>query len=143
MNKTLLPVLCAATVVYAADVDPMAEACQRLKAVLEQEVEALASIKEPGDAAGAVEAVRASLLAQEDLFAVSEKELWVYIDNTEGVKQPLVDLLEELALQFARLEDSAYFGNEELRALLSVQIEADPAVEHAKREKVHAIDHDE
>lgn len=143
MHKTLLPILFAATAVYAADADPMADACKRLKAALEQEVAALESIKEPGDAAGAVEAVRASLLAQEDLFAVSEKELWLYIDNTEGVKQPLVDLLERLALQFARLEDSSYFGNEELRALLGVQIESDPAVEHAKREKLHTIDHDE
>lgn len=143
MRKTLLPILFATTAIYASEADPMADACRRLSAALEQELAALQEMTAPDNASASLDALRKSLLEMEDLFSAGEKALWIYIDNTEGVKQPLVDLLEEIAVQFARVQAAGYFGNEELRALLAPQIELDESAKHAKREKVHSIDHDE
>ncbi len=143
MHRTLFPLLVASTVVYAADVDPMASAYEALYSALEQETLALESIQTATDAAGAVDQLRAALQAQQALLSTDESALWQYIDNTEGRKQALVDLLERLALQFCRLEMQQYYGSDELKTLLSPQIEFDPDVEHAKRAKLHAVDHDE
>lgn len=146
MYKTLVPLLCATTALYAAEADPMAEVCARLVTALEHEVEALASIQAAEDVPGALEKLRASLLAQEDLFAVDERLLWLYIDNTAGAKQPIVDVLEELALQFGRMVKSDFFSSEELRQVLAPQVQTTPALDHkrrAKREKLQEIDPDE
>lgn len=124
----------------------MIEVCERLVAALEQEVEALESIEEPGDVPAALEQLRAGLQAQEDLFAVDTKLLWQYIDNTPGAKQPIVDVLELLAVQFVRMESKNFFGSAELRQILTPQIfgssDAKPG-RKTKREKLHEIDHDE
>lgn len=143
MLKHLATLLVASTALYAAEADPMAETCDRLLAALEKEVEALESIGSAADAQAAVAPVRASLLEQEDLFAVDAKELWTYIDNTAGVKQPLVDMLIRLAIQFNRASAANFYDNAELRSLLSPQVVADEAVQKARRAKLHAIDHDE
>ena len=121
----------------------MASAYESLLSALTREAVALEKIEEPADAAGVVEEVRAALLTQKGLLSVDAAELWQYIDNTDGKKQPLIDVLERLALQFGRLEETDYFGNPELKALLSAQIEENPEAAKAKREKVHAVDHDE
>lgn len=145
MYKTLVPFLFAASAIYAAEQDPMVAVCERLVEALEQEVEALESIKEPSDAAACVDKLRSSLQALEDLFAEDEKLLWQYIDNTSGAKQPIIDVLEQLALQFARVEQARYFGNEELRRLLAPQIDgpgSGASEKRSKREKLHEIDHD-
>ena len=108
-----------------------------------QETLALESIQTATDAAGAVDQLRAALQAQQALLSTDESALWQYIDNTEGRKQALVDLLERLALQLCRMETQQYYGSDELKTLLSPQIEFDPDEEHAKRAKLHAVDHDE
>lgn len=138
MHRTLLPILFAVPAVYAADSDPMAGIYERLYAALEQEVEALENIEQAADVASALEQLRASLAAQSELLSVDQNELWLYIDNTKDRKQALVDLLVRLALEFLRVEKAAYFDSDELKALLAPQIEVDPTVEHAKREKVDA-----
>ncbi len=121
----------------------MACVYESLLRALNQETEALEKIGEPADAAGVIEEVRAALAAQKELLAVDAKELWQYIDNTEGKKQPLVDVLGRLALQFGRMEKTNYFQNADLKALLSAQIEENEEAAKAKREKIHAVDHDE
>lgn len=121
----------------------MAKAYESLLNSLTQETEALEKIEEAGDVAGVVGDVRAALAAQKALLVVDAKELWLYIDNTEGKKQPLIDVLERLAIQFGRLEKTNYFDSADLRALLSAQIEENPEAARAKREKIHAVDHDE
>lgn len=143
MLKHLATLLVAGTALYAAEADPMAEATDRLLQALEQEVEALENIGTAADAPAAVEAVRASLQTQKKLFEVDVKELWLYIDNTEGVKQPLVDVMVRLAVQFKRLSENNYFDNAALRELLAPQIVPDEASGKAKLEKMRTIDHDE
>lgn len=143
MLKHLATLLVAGSALYAAEVNPMAEATDRLLRALEQEVAALEEISSPADAPAAVEAVRASLQVQKELFGVDARELWLYIDNVDGVKQPLVDVMVRLAVQFKRLGENQFFGNADLRELLAPQVVPDAASEKAKLEKLHSIDHDE
>lgn len=146
MYKTLASLFIASSVLYAAEAEPMAAVCDRLVAALEQEAEALESITEAGDISAPLAKVRESLAAQQELFAVDAGLLWQYIDNTEGVKQPIIDVLQRLALQFDRVEKAKFFGSAELRELLGPQVLATPATERAnraKREKLREIDHDE
>ncbi len=143
MHRTLLPILFAATSAYAAEADPMVSVYEQMYAALEQKVEALEKIEQPSDAAAAVEPVRSALAALKELLTVDQQELWLFIDNTRDKKQALIDLLDRLALQYSKLETSGYYGNAELKEMLAPQIEVDTEAEHAKREKVHAVDHDE
>lgn len=143
MFKTLVPVFLATTALYAAETDPMAEVCDRLAAALEQETAALTRMQTAEDVPAALEELRSSLAALKSLMEVDQKELWLYIDNTPGAKQPLVDELERLALQFARLKNAGFFSNGELKALLAPQVLDSPEAQRAKREKLREIDHDE
>ena len=146
MYKTLASLFIASSVLYASEAEPMAAVCDRLVAALEQEAEALEALTEGGDVSAPLAKVRESLAAQQELLAVDAGLLWQYIDNTEGVKQPIIDVLQRLALQFDRVEKARFFGSAELRKLLGPQVLATPATERANRaklEKLREIDHDE
>ncbi len=143
MFKMLVPILMAGTALYAAETEPMAAVCDQLLAALEQETASLTKMQAADDVPAALEELRDSLQKLEALMAVDAKELWTYIDNTTGAKQPLVDELERLALQFARVQKAAFFNNEELKSLLAPQVLEQPKTHRSKREKLHEIDHDE
>ncbi len=143
MFKMLVPILMAGTALYAAEAEPMAAVCDQLLAALEQETASLTKMQAADDVPAALEELRASLQKLEALKAVDANALWTYIDNTTGVKQPLVDELERLALQFARVQMAAFFNNEELKSLLAPQVLEQPAGHRSKRAKLHEIDHDE
>lgn len=144
MNRYLLPSLFAATALYAQASEPMADACDRLLSALEIEVEALEQIQQPQDVAEALGELHDAVKTLEALTAsVDSAELWLYIENTEGVKQPLVDILSQLALQMARMENAAYFNHAELKELLAPQTEETPEMQNAKLEKIRAVDHDD
>ena len=144
MNRYLLPSLFAVSALYAQASEPMADASERLLSALEKEVEALEQIQKPEDAAEVLGELRDALKALEAMAAsVDDAELWLYIENTEGVKQPLVDILSQLALQMARIEEAAYFNHSGLQELLAPQTEETPEVQNAKLEKIRAVDHDD
>lgn len=143
MFKMLVPILMAGTALYAAETEPMAAVCDQLLAALEQETASLTKMQAADDVPAALEELRDSLQKLEALMAVDAKELWTYIDNTTGAKQPLVDELERLALQFARVQKAEFFNNAELKSLLAPQVLEQPKTHRSKREKLHEIDHDE
>lgn len=143
MYKMLVPILVVGTAIYAAEADPMAEVCDQLLAALEQETASLQKIGSADDVPAVLDELRASLQKLNALMAVDAKALWTYIDNTTGAKQPLVDELERLALQFARVQEAQFFNNKELKSLLAPQVLAQPKTHRSKREKLHEIDHDE
>jgi hypothetical protein len=137
-----------------AELDALAENCgapevlEDLNAEFEDSLMLLSEIdpREPGwedELSDALEDLRASLTALEALFEMDEKELWMYNDNTEGAKQPIVDELERLAVQFIRVSREKFFGNAELRNLLAPQVLNTPQKPRAKRGKLREIDHDE
>ena len=146
MFKPFAALFLAASAVYAS-AEPVVEAYETLLASLEQEVVALEKVQQAADAPGAVASVQAALNTQRQLRDTlrgdGEKELWVYIDNTADAKQPLVDVMVRLALQFKRMAENNFFDNAELRELLSPQIVPDAMSEKAKLEKMRAIDHDD
>ncbi len=130
MQNTLVPLaafVASAAVVQAAE---PAEICAKLCAALQQEVELLEGVKDEATAKDAVSPLRKSMEAQTELFSADDQELWEYIDNTDGVKQPLVELLQRLSCQFTRMEEVNFFNCDELRALLYDQILTD--MEEAK-----------
>jgi hypothetical protein len=144
MNRYLLPSLFAVSALYAQASEPMADASARLLSALEKEVEALEQIQKPEDAAAVLGELRDALKELEAMAAsVDDAELWQYIENTEGVKQPLVDILSQLALQMARIEEAAYFNHSGLQELLAPQTEETPEVQNAKLEKIRAVDYDD
>ncbi len=125
--KQLCPLLSlAALVVAPAAVASPEAACQQLRAALERELAILRSVQDSSSAAAALPQLQAVLreLAEMDRSYEAEKALWEYIDNTTGVKLPLVELLQSLAIEFTRLEDAAFFGHEGLRAQLAPQLQA-------------------
>ena len=146
MFKPFAALFLAASAVYAS-ADPVVDAYEALLASFEQEVVALEKIQQAADAVAAVASVQAALDTQKQLRVTlgseGEKELWVYIDNTAGAKQPLVDVMVRLAVQFKRVEENQFFDNAALRELLTPQIVPDATSEKAKLEKMRAIDHDD
>lgn len=132
MQKVLLSsvaCICAAVAVQAAT---PAETCAALREALKQEVELLQSVTDTESAKAVLSDLRKSLKAQKELFCADDKEVWEYMDNTMGAKQPLVELLQRLAGQFTRLEEAKFFNCAELKELLYDQIITD--MEEAKAE---------
>lgn len=111
---------CIAPAAHAAD--SPAEVCTKLNAALTQEVELLEKLRSADDVKGILSDLRRSQKKQSDLFGSDDAALWDYISNTDGVKQPLIELLQRLAAQLSRLEDCNYYDNAELKELLYTQI---------------------
>ena len=144
MTRYLLPSLFAATAMYVQAAEPMADAWERLLNALEKEVEALEQMQSPQDVDNALLELRDAVQTLATLAAtVDEKELWQYIDNTADKKQPLVDVLSQLALEFSRIEMAGYFNNGELKTLLAPQIEETSDIKNAKLEKIRVADDDD
>ncbi len=123
--RTILPLIALTAVVTAATAEASPEAaCSRLREVLEQQLAALEPIADAASAEAAVPKLEAVLqaFAAMDASPAAQKELWEYIDNTEGVKQPLIELLQCIAMEFTRLEKAAFFGHAGLRDLLAPQL---------------------
>lgn len=121
MQKMLMSVLVGGSAVlsvYAAEESELAAVCDRLEKALEQQVDALSSIKDAASAAAALPAIERSLADQKALFGIDERELWNYIDHTEMVKVSLMRILQRLGAQADRLKKADFFGNKQLESLL-------------------------
>lgn len=113
-------VACIAPAALAADSPE--ETCAKLREALTTEVELLENLRSAEDVKGMLSDLRRSQKKQNDLFGSDDAALWDYISNTDGVKQPLVELLQRLAAQLSRLEDCNYYDNAELKELLYTQV---------------------
>lgn len=112
----------AACVAPAAMAASPEETCAKLREALQTQVELMESVRSPEDAAKAISALRKSQKRQNELFDSDDAALWEYISNTDGAKQPLVELLQRMAAQLSRLEDANYYDNAELKELLYTQV---------------------
>ena len=137
MQRILYSLIFTAPIVCAADLAPLAEAGQRLQAALEKEVLALEGVNTAADVGAALVDIRASLQEQKSLFSVDEKDLWLYIENTASLKDALIELLERLSVQYARMYRSNYYDSGELREIFASQIEP-PAEDKAGAEETPA-----
>lgn len=111
---------CVAPAAYAAESPE--ETCAKLRAALQTQVELMEGVRSPEDAAKVISDLRKSQKKQEELFGAEDAALWEYISNTDGAKQPLVELLQRMAAQLSRLEDVNYYDNAELKELLYTQV---------------------
>ncbi len=124
-----LPLL-AAVLCVPAQASPE-ESCGRLRAGLEREVQLMAAMTDATSVAEKLPQLQAVLaeLAAMDRSPEAQKELWLYIDNTEGVKLPLIELVQQLCVQLQRLQKQAFYGHEGLRAALAPQLPPDQSSE--------------
>ncbi len=100
------------------------EVCRQLGDALAREVAALESMVDAASTAEALpklEAVLAELDAM-DRSPEAENALWIYIDNTPGVKPPLIERVQCLCIQLQRLQRQYFYGNARLRELLTPQL---------------------
>lgn len=125
MLNPVLPIAAVAGVAAVVQAAEPAETCNALCEALKQEVELLKSVKDTESAKDVMRPLRRSMEKQAELFSADDKELWEYMDNTEGAKLPLVELLERLAGQFTRLEEVNFYDCAELKELLYDQILTD------------------
>lgn len=133
MQNIYLPTVALVCAAAAAQAATPAETCAALCEALEQEVTLLQRVTDAASAKEVLSDLRKSMNAQQELFSADDKELWEYIDNTYGVKQPLVELLQRLAGQFTRLEEVKFYDCAELKEQLYDQILTD--MENAKAEE--------
>lgn len=101
------------------------DAYARLAAGLKEEVQVLAGITDATSAAAAVPTLSSVLQKLAALNEqVNEKELWLYIDNTPDLKQPLVEEVEKLFVQLQRLEEAHCYACKPLQSLLAPILKA-------------------
>ncbi len=99
-------------------------ACRQLGDALGRQLRLLQSVKDAPSAAATLpelETVLAELAAM-DRSPEAQKELWLYIENTPGVKQPLIELVQLLCVELVRLQKQDFYGHEGLRAALAPQL---------------------
>lgn len=118
--STAVLAACVAPAALAADSPE--ETCAKLRGALQTQVELMEGVRSPEDAAKAVSPLRKCQKKQNELFSADDAALWEYISNTDGAKQPLVELLQRMAAQLSRLEDANYYDNAELKELLYTQV---------------------
>lgn len=118
--STAALVACAVPSAVAADAPEVT--CAKLREALQAQVELMEGVRSAEDAAKAISPLRKSQEKQNELFGADDEALWEYISNTDGVKQPLVELLQRMAVQLSRLEDCNYYDNAELKELLYTQV---------------------
>lgn len=118
--STAALVACAVPAAAAADAPEVT--CAKLREALQAQVELMEGVRSAEDAAKAISPLRKSQEKQNELFGADDEALWEYISNTDGVKQPLVELLQRMAVQLSRLEECNYYDNAELKELLYTQV---------------------
>lgn len=118
--STAALVACAVPSAVAADAPEVT--CAKLREALQTQVELMEGVRSAEDAAKAISPLRKSQEKQNELFGADDEALWEYISNTDGVKQPLVELLQRMAVQLSRLEECNYYDNAELKELLYTQV---------------------
>ena len=118
----------AALVAHADDQNASVEAAyERLHQGLKQELEILSAISDTATAQAAVEPLQNTLaLLAERVEDVSDKDLWYYIENTSGLKLPLVEFVQLLSVEFTRLEKAKFFGCDDLRETMLPQLRPNP-----------------
>lgn len=118
--STAALVACAVPSAVAADAPEVT--CAKLREALQAQVELMEGVRSAEDASKAISPLRKSQEKQNELFGADDEALWEYISNTDGAKQPLVELLQRMAVQLSRLEDCNYYDNAELKELLYTQV---------------------
>ncbi len=99
--------------------------CEALLAGLQAQVKLLAGVNDAAGAAAAVAPLQQNLAELAALNGrVSADTLWLYIDNSQEMKQALIEELQRLSVQFSRLRKAEFYGCSELQSVLAPQLTA-------------------
>ncbi len=126
----ILPTLFAGSMctAYVAQAEGEKEACARLETKLREQLQVLRSMTDPASAQAGIPALDKVLKSLRELNTqTDEAALWRYIDNTPGVKQPLITILEDTMVQLYRIEQAKFYANKELRRRLAPMLNSAPA----------------
>ena len=95
-------------------------AYRQLAAGLQQEVQLLASVVDKASAEAALQPLARVMAELKGLNSeVNERDLWRYIENTPDLKQPLIEVTEQLFVELQRLEKARFFQHNGLKKLLA------------------------
>lgn len=124
--NTLIPAV-AMSMACVAQAGGEKEACAELEKGLLEQLQVLRGITDKAQAQARISALDRVLKKLQALNAKTNgAELWRYIDNTPGVKQPLITILEDTMVQLQRIERAKFFGNHELRRRLEPMVKSTP-----------------
>ena len=94
-------------------------AYEKLATALHREVELLSNITDASSAKAALPELRRVVEELKALRTQTDSEqLWRYIENTPGIKQPLLDDAERLLVELQRLESAKCYAVQPLYNLL-------------------------
>ncbi len=122
--RTIMPFLALAALASPALASTPEECYLQLRGALERQLALLEPIVDAAGAEAAMPELKAVLQELESMDRSEEAQgaLWEYIDNTEGKKMPLLELLQCLAMEFTRLQKAEFFGHDGLGRLLAPQL---------------------
>ncbi len=101
--------------------------CEQLEKGLREQLQVLRSMTDGTTVQTSLPALDHVLNKLRTLKAkTNDAELWRYIDNTPGVKQPLITILEDTMVQLQRIEQANFFENNELRRRLTPMVRSAP-----------------
>ena len=112
---------------YVAQAEGEKEVCARLETKLREQLQVLRSMTDPASTQAGIPALDKVLKSLRELNTqTDEAALWRYIDNTPGVKQPLITILEDTMVQLYRIEQAKFYANKELRRRLAPMLNSAP-----------------
>ena len=95
----------------------------QLEASLRHMLETLQGVRDAASAARAVEPLKSTIQQmQSSRSTVDEAALLIYLENTAGAKRPFIVLLQQIAIEFTRLNKADFYATPSLRDLLAPQM---------------------
>ena len=120
--------MCCVYMVCTAHAEEEEEMCVQLEKSLREQLEVLQSVTSDASAQAALPALdKVQQELRKFYTQADEAALWRYIDNTPGIKQPLITILEDTMVQLQRIEKAYFFKNGELKRKLKPMVSSAPA----------------
>ena len=121
---TSFPALLAAAALSASPtIAAPADDAAQLEASLRHMLETLQGVRDAASAARAVEPLKSTIQQmQSSRSTVDEAALLIYLENTAGAKRPFIVLLQQIAIEFTRLNKADFYATPSLRDLLAPQM---------------------
>ena len=124
MTTTFPALLAAAALSACPAIAAPADDAAQLEASLRHMLETLQGVRDAASASRAVESLKSTIQQmQSSRSTVDEAALLIYLENTAGAKKPFIALLQQLAIEFNRLDKADFYATPSLRDLLAPQMQ--------------------
>lgn len=123
MTTTFPALLAAAALSACPAIAAPADDAAQLEASLRHMLETLQSVQDTDSASRAIEPLKSTIQQmQSSRSTVDEAALLIYLENTAGAKRPFIVLLQQIAIEFTRLNKADFYATPSLRELLAPQM---------------------